>query len=96
MVVSKRARAAIIGALMGAALCPMAIYLFGLSDGGYHPGAFVETCIVLFWFSISLPGVVLENRGHLTIGFTCLFWATLGACTGSRLQAWRARPTSPS
>jgi hypothetical protein len=68
------------GALLGARLWPFLAWLVGAIDDGTinAPPRSVEI-VAPVWIILGMPGVILENRGYLTLAFLMLFWGAVGA-----------------
>jgi hypothetical protein len=68
------------GALLGAGLWPFFAWLVvAIDDGTINAPPRSIEILAPVWIILGMPGVILENRGYLTLGFLMLFWAAVGA-----------------
>jgi hypothetical protein len=70
----------LVGALLGAGLWPFFAWLVGAIDDGTvnAPAGSIEV-VASLWLMLGMPGIMLENRGYLTLAFLMLFWGAVGA-----------------
>jgi hypothetical protein len=66
----------LVGALLGAGLWPLFAWLVVAIDEGRVDAP--TELVVPVWIFLGMPGVVLENRGYLTLAFLMTFWASVG------------------